>query len=58
VSVEVVVKAEIRTAEDLVEAVKKWVGIADPFDRIKFDGFVIGYADTRRAAVAEETKEE
>ena len=56
-SVEVIVKAEIRTASDLVEAIQKWIVIADPFERIKLDGFVVGYADTRRAAVAEETKE-
>ena len=52
-SAEIVIRAEVRTAADLIEVITKWVVLADPEQHEILDGFVVGYIDARIAKITE-----
>ncbi len=54
-SVDVVVRSEVRTAEEMVEVVVRWLAIAGERDREMFGAFVAGMA--AQLGKADETKE-
>jgi hypothetical protein len=57
-SAEIVIHAQIRTAEDMAEAITKWMLVANGFERAKFDGFVVGMSSGALERVAALNNEE
>ena len=57
-SAEIVIHAEIRTAEEMVEATMKWLTVTNGFERAKFDGFIVGMSSGALERVAALNNEE
>jgi len=54
VSAVAVIRAELRDAADVVDALEKWLKVCEPVERTKFVGFVVGFAE----ALSKNEKEE
>jgi hypothetical protein len=46
VSAEIVIRADIRTCDDMIDTIQKWLPTAEPFERQKFWAFVQGFAES------------